>query len=193
MYIYIYIRCLFIYICSGVSGIRSSTTSRSGRRIRTILLAWLGQADLTGGAPARIGIGAPTSSVPVLRPLLIHQYKQHRACSHSGRSHHRHEQQPPTSHSLGQPPRTTTMRATAVVAFLFHALPGAHGAATTFVRVPEDLAYAEAAARCTQIGAAIASIHRAAEPADARGLDRGWAVFPVSLKMTPSSTAISSF
>ena len=55
------------------------------------------------------------------------------------------------------------MRATAVVALLLHALPGAHGAATTFVRVPEDLAYAEAEARCTQIGAAIASIHSAAE------------------------------
>ena len=55
------------------------------------------------------------------------------------------------------------MRATAVVALLLHALPRAHGAATTFVRVPEDLAYAEAAARCTQIGAAIASIHSAAE------------------------------
>ena len=60
------------------------------------------------------------------------------------------------------------MRATAVVALLLHALPGAHGAATTFVRVPEDLAYAEAAARCTQIGAAIASIHSAAENALAR-------------------------
>ena len=59
------------------------------------------------------------------------------------------------------------MRATAVVALL-HALPGAHGAATTFVRVPEDLAYAEAEARCTQIGAAIASIHSAAENALAR-------------------------
>ena len=56
------------------------------------------------------------------------------------------------------------MRATAVVALLLHALPGAYGvAATTFVRVPEDLAYAEAEARCTQIGAAIASIHSAAE------------------------------
>ena len=55
------------------------------------------------------------------------------------------------------------MRATAVVALLLHALPGAHGVATTFVRVPEDLAYAEAEARCTQIGAAIASIHSAAE------------------------------
>ena len=55
------------------------------------------------------------------------------------------------------------MRATAVVALLLHALPGSHGAATTFVRVPEDLAYAEAEARCTQIGAAIASIHSAAE------------------------------
>ena len=56
------------------------------------------------------------------------------------------------------------MRATAVVALLLHALPGAHGvAATTFVRVPEDLAYAEAEARCTQIGAVIASIHSAAE------------------------------
>ena len=55
------------------------------------------------------------------------------------------------------------MRATAVVALLLHALPRAHGAATTFVRVPEDLAYAEAEARCTQIGAAIASIHSAAE------------------------------
>ena len=55
------------------------------------------------------------------------------------------------------------MRAAAVVALL-HALPGAYGvAATTFVRVPEDLAYAEAEARCTQIGAAIASIHSAAE------------------------------
>ena len=60
------------------------------------------------------------------------------------------------------------MRATAVVALLLHALPGAHGAATTFVRVPEDLAYAEAEARCTQIGAAIASIHSAAENALAR-------------------------
>jgi len=60
------------------------------------------------------------------------------------------------------------MRTTAVVALLLHALPGAHGAATTFVRVPEDLAYAEAAARCTQIGAAIASIHSAAENALAR-------------------------
>ena len=60
------------------------------------------------------------------------------------------------------------MRATAVVALLLHALPRAHGAATTFVRVPEDLAYAEAAARCTQIGAAIASIHSAAENALAR-------------------------
>ena len=61
------------------------------------------------------------------------------------------------------------MRATAVVAFLLHALPGAYGvAATTFVRVPEDLAYAEAEARCTQIGAAIASIHSAAENALAR-------------------------
>ena len=56
------------------------------------------------------------------------------------------------------------MRATAVVALLLGALPGAHGVtATTFVRVPEDLAYAEAEARCTQIGAAIASIHSAAE------------------------------
>jgi hypothetical protein len=56
------------------------------------------------------------------------------------------------------------MRATAVVALLLHALPGAYGvAATTFVRVPEDLAYAEAEARCTQIGAAIASIHSVAE------------------------------
>ena len=56
------------------------------------------------------------------------------------------------------------MRAAAVVALLLHALPGAYGvAATTFVRVPEDLAYAEAEARCTQIGAAIASIHSAAE------------------------------
>ena len=61
------------------------------------------------------------------------------------------------------------MRATAVVALLLHALPGAYGvAATTFVRVPEDLAYAEAEARCTQIGAAIASIHSAAENALAR-------------------------
>ena len=61
------------------------------------------------------------------------------------------------------------MRATAVVvALLLHALPGAHGAATTFVRVPEGLAYAEAEARCTQIGAAIASIHSAAENALAR-------------------------
>ena len=60
------------------------------------------------------------------------------------------------------------MRATAVVALLLHALPGAHGAATTFVRVPEDLAYAEAEARCTQIGAAIASIHSASENALAR-------------------------
>ena len=32
------------------------------------------------------------------------------------------------------------MRATAVVALLLHALPRAHGAATTFVRVPEDIA-----------------------------------------------------
>ena len=56
------------------------------------------------------------------------------------------------------------MGATAVVALLLHALPGAYGvAATTFVRVPENLAYAEAEARCTQIGAAIASIHSAAE------------------------------
>ena len=55
------------------------------------------------------------------------------------------------------------MRDTAVVALLLHALPGSHGVATTFVRVPEDLAYAEAEARCTQIGAAIASIHSAAE------------------------------
>ena len=55
------------------------------------------------------------------------------------------------------------MRATAGVALLLHALPGSHGVATTFVRVPEDLAYAEAEARCTQIGAAIASIHSAAE------------------------------
>ena len=56
------------------------------------------------------------------------------------------------------------MRATAVVALLFHALPGAHGAANaTFVRGPEKLAYAEAEALCTQIGAAIASIHSAAE------------------------------
>ena len=56
------------------------------------------------------------------------------------------------------------MRAAAVVALLLHALPGAYGvAATTFVRVPEGLAYAEAEARCTQIGAAIASIHSAAE------------------------------
>ena len=56
------------------------------------------------------------------------------------------------------------MRAAAVVALLLHALPGAHGAANaTFVRVPEGLAYAEAEARCTQIGAAIASIHSAAE------------------------------
>ena len=67
----------------------------------------------------------------------------------------------PPGHSLGQPrygsqssrhspsTRTTTMRATAVVALLLGALPGAHGVtATTFVRVPEDLAYAEA--RCTQ-------------------------------------------
>ena len=61
------------------------------------------------------------------------------------------------------------MRATAVVALLLHALPGAYGvAATTFVRVPEDLAYAEAEARCTQIGAAIASIHSASENALAR-------------------------
>ena len=60
------------------------------------------------------------------------------------------------------------MRATAVVALLLHALPRAHGAATTFVRVPEALAYAEAEARCTQIGAAIASIHSAAENALAR-------------------------
>ena len=59
------------------------------------------------------------------------------------------------------------MRA-AVVALLLHALPRAHGAATTFVRVPEALAYAEAEARCTQIGAAIASIHSAAENALAR-------------------------
>ena len=34
--------------------------------------------------------------------------------------------------------------------------------------MPEDLAYAEAEARCTQIGAAIASIHSAAENALAR-------------------------
>ena len=60
------------------------------------------------------------------------------------------------------------MRATAVVALLLHALPGSHGVATTFVRVPENLAYAEAEARCTQIGAAIASIHSAAENALAR-------------------------
>ena len=57
------------------------------------------------------------------------------------------------------------MRATTSAApLLLGALPGAYGvAATTFVRVPEDLAYAEAEARCTQIGAAIASIHSAAE------------------------------
>ena len=55
------------------------------------------------------------------------------------------------------------MRAT-TAPLLLGALPGAYGvAATTFVRVPEDLAYAEAEARCTQIGAAIASIHSAAE------------------------------
>ena len=57
------------------------------------------------------------------------------------------------------------MRATTTAApLLLGALPGAYGvAATTFVRVPEGLAYAEAEARCTQIGAAIASIHSAAE------------------------------
>ena len=57
------------------------------------------------------------------------------------------------------------MRATTSAApLLLGALPGAYGvAATTFVRVPEGLAYAEAEARCTQIGAAIASIHSAAE------------------------------
>ena len=55
------------------------------------------------------------------------------------------------------------MRAT-TAPLLLGALPGAYGvAATTFVRVPEDLAYAEAEARCTQIGAAIASIHSVAE------------------------------
>ena len=60
------------------------------------------------------------------------------------------------------------MRAT-TAPLLLGALPGAYGvAATTFVRVPEDLAYAEAEARCTQIGAAIASIHSAAENALAR-------------------------
>ena len=59
------------------------------------------------------------------------------------------------------------MRATAVVALLLHALPGAHGAANatnaTFVRGPEGLNYPEAEAFCTEIGATIASIHSAAE------------------------------
>ena len=59
------------------------------------------------------------------------------------------------------------MRATAVVALLFHALPGAHGTANatnaTFVRGPEGLNYPEAEAFCTEIGATIASIHSAAE------------------------------
>ena len=57
------------------------------------------------------------------------------------------------------------MRATAVVALLLHALPGAHGAANaTFVRGPDrHVTYDEAAAFCTQIGATIASIHSAAE------------------------------
>ena len=56
------------------------------------------------------------------------------------------------------------MRATAVVALLLHALPGAHGAAnTTFVRGPEGLNYPEAEAFCTEIGATIASIRSAAE------------------------------
>ena len=61
------------------------------------------------------------------------------------------------------------MRATALVALLLHALPGAHGAATTFVRGPDRrVTYDEAAAFCTQIGATIASIHSAAENALAR-------------------------
>ena len=59
------------------------------------------------------------------------------------------------------------MRATAVVALLFHALPGAHGTANatnaTFVRGPEGLNYPEAEAFCTEIGATIASIRSAAE------------------------------
>ena len=59
------------------------------------------------------------------------------------------------------------MRATAVVALLFHALPGAHGTANatnaTFVRGPEGLNYPEAEAFCTEIGATIASINSAAE------------------------------
>ena len=59
------------------------------------------------------------------------------------------------------------MRATAVVALLLNALPGAHGAANatnaTFVRGPEGLNYPEAEAFCTEIGATIASIHSAAE------------------------------
>ena len=59
------------------------------------------------------------------------------------------------------------MRATAVVALLLHALPGAHGAANatnvTFVRGPEGLNYPEAEAFCTEIGATIASIRSAAE------------------------------
>ena len=59
------------------------------------------------------------------------------------------------------------MRATAVVALLLQALPGAHGAANatnaTFVRGPEGLNYPEAEAFCTEIGATIASIHSAAQ------------------------------
>ena len=59
------------------------------------------------------------------------------------------------------------MRATAVVALLLRALPGAHGAANatnaTFVRGPEGLNYPEAEAFCTEIGATIASIRSAAE------------------------------
>ena len=64
------------------------------------------------------------------------------------------------------------MRATAVVALLLNALPGAHGTANatnaTFVRGPEGLNYPEAEAFCTEIGATIATIHSAAENEIAR-------------------------